>query len=93
MPFQYVHWIQSDNPIQSSLVISYRKGYGLGGWRSGNPEGSTVPDSVSKEKVHHLVEYLDNLVPSSPPTLARLLVQRDALLALLMWETSMRQEL
>ena len=45
---------------------------------------------VSVEKVHHLVEYLDSVVPSSPPTLARLMVERDALLALLMWETSMR---
>ena len=44
---------------------------------------------VSTEKFHHLVEYLDSLVPSSPPTLARLVVEHDALLALLMW-TSVR---
>ena len=78
----------SGNPIQSSLVSSYRKGYRLGAWRLGYLEGSAVP--ISKEKVHHLVEYLDSLVPSSPQTLARLVVERDALLALLMWETSMR---
>ncbi len=77
----------SGNPIQSSLVSSYLKGYRLGAWRSGYLEGSAVPISV--EKVHHLVECLDSLVPSSPPTLARLVVERDALLAL-MWETSMR---
>ena len=78
----------SGNPIQSSLVSSYRKGYRLGAWRSGYLEGSAVP--ISEVKVHQLVEYLDSLVPSSPPTLARLVVERDALLALLMWETSMR---
>ena len=78
----------SGNPIQSSLVSSYRKGYRLGAWRSGYLEGSAVPIRV--DKVHHLVEYLDSLVPSIPPTLARLVVERDALLALLMWETSMR---
>jgi len=44
---------------------------------------------VGVDIVHHLVEYLDWLVPSSPPTLARLVVERHALLALLMWETSM----
>ena len=49
-----------------------------------------MPTSV--DKVHHLVEYLDWLVPSSPPTLARLVVERHALLALLMWETSMREK-
>ena len=45
---------------------------------------------ISVNKVHHLVKYLGNLVPTSPPTLARLVVERDAQLALLMWETSMR---
>jgi len=45
---------------------------------------------ISVDKVHHRMEYLVSLVPSSPPTLARLVVERDALLALLMWETSMR---
>ncbi len=69
-------------------MSSYRKGYRLGAWRSGYLEGSAVPIRV--DKVHHLVEYLDSLVPSIPPTLARLVVERDALLALLMWETSMR---
>ena len=78
----------SGNPIQSSLVSSYRKGYRLGAWRSGYLEGSAVPISV--DKVYHLVEYLDSLVPSNPPTLARLVVERDALIALLMCETSMR---
>ena len=55
----------SGNPIQSSLVSSYRKGYRLGAWRSGYLEGSAVPISV--EKVHHLVEYLDSLVQPPPP--------------------------
>ena len=36
------------------------------------------------------MHYLNSLVPSSPPSLARLVVERDALLALLMWGTSMR---
>ena len=78
----------SGNPIQSSLVSSYGKGYRLGAWQSGYLEGSAVPISV--ERVHHLVAYLGSLVPSSPPTLARLVVEHDALLALLVWETSMR---
>ena len=38
----------SGNPIQSSLVSSYRKGYRLGAWRSGYLEGSAVPISVDK---------------------------------------------
>ena len=36
------------------------------------------------------MKYLDSLVPSSRPTLARLMVERDGLPPLLMWETSMR---
>ena len=48
----------SGNPVQSSLVSSYRKGYRLGAWRLDYLEGSAVPISV--EKVHHLVEYLDS---------------------------------
>ncbi len=36
------------------------------------------------------MKYLDSLVPSSLPTLARLMVERDGLPPLLMWETSMR---
>jgi len=44
-------------------VNRYRKGYRLGARQSGYLEGSVVPDS--EDTVHHLVEYLDSLVPSS----------------------------
>ena len=43
---------------------------------------------ITLDKVHHVIQYLDSLVPSSLPTLARLMVEHNALLALLTWETS-----
>ncbi len=40
------------------------------------------------------MEYLDSLLPmgKQPPTLARFVVERDALLALLIWETCIREK-
>lgn len=78
----------SGNPAQSSLVASYRKGYRLQVWRSGYQEGSAVP--IMEGKVHQLVDYLDSLLSKKPPIMTRLVLERDALLALLMWETSVR---
>ena len=49
-----------------------------------------MPIGHGVDKVHHLVEYLKCLMPSSPPTLATLVVERHALLALFIWEPSMR---
>ena len=80
--------VPSGNPVQSSLVASYRKGYRLQVWRSGYLEGSAVP--IRRGKVHQLVDYLDSLLSKKPPIMTRLLLERDALLALLMWETSVR---
>ena len=78
----------SGNPVQSSLVASWRKGYKLQAWRLGYLEGSAVP--ISEGKLHQLVDYLDQLLSRQPPTMTRLLLERDALSALLMWETSLR---
>ena len=78
----------SGNPIQFSLISSYRKGYKRQAWHSGYLEGSAVP--ISKSKVDQLIDYLDSLLLQEPSTMTRLLLQRDALLALLMWERAMR---
>ena len=78
----------ADNPVQSSLVASCRKGYRLQVWRSGYLEGSAV--AIRGDKLYQLVDYLDSLLSRNPDTITRLLLQRDALLALLMWETSLR---
>ncbi len=101
MPFQPVYWLQSHrrvaswtpeapsgNPVQSSLVSSYRKGYKLHAWRSGYLEGSAVP--INEDKVHKLVDYLDSLLAGNSPAMTKLVLERDALLVLLMWETTMR---
>lgn len=68
--------IPSGKPIQSSLVSSYCKGYILllSAWQSEYLEGLALPISV--DKVYHLV---DSLTPSSPPTLARLVVERNTI--------------
>jgi len=60
----------------------------LASWRQGYLEGSAVP--ISKDKVYQLVDYLDSLLSNKPPIMTRLVLERDALLALLMWETSLR---
>ena len=57
-------------------------------WCQGYLEGSAVP--INEGKLHQLVDYLDKLLSRQPLTMTRLLLERDALLALLMWETSLR---
>ncbi len=57
-------------------------------WRSGYLEGSAVP--INPSKVFQLVDYLDHGMQSSPAGLAQLLVERDIMLLLLMWETPLR---
>ena len=57
-------------------------------WRSGYLEGSAVP--IRSSKVFQLVDYLDQSMHSSPAGQAQLLLERDILLLLLMWETPLR---
>ncbi len=57
-------------------------------WRSGYLEGSAVP--INSSKVFQLVDYLDHGMQSSTAGLAQLLVERDIMLLLLMWETPLR---
>jgi len=78
----------SGNPVDSSLVAQYRKGYRLEAWRSGYLEGSAVP--MQAEKLYLLVDYLDHLVSGLPAGMPQLLLERDIVLILLMWETPMR---
>ena len=57
-------------------------------WRSGYLEGSAVP--IKSSKVFQLVDYLDHGMQSSTAGVAQLLVERDIMLLLLMWETPLR---
>ncbi len=72
----------------STYLTQYRKGYRMQAWRSGYLEGSAVP--INSSKVSQLVDYLDHGMQSSTAGLAQLLVQRDIMLLLLMWETPLR---
>lgn len=77
----------SGNPIHSSLISSWRRGYKLQIWRAGYLAGSAVP--MTEGKAHALVDYIDSLMANSEP-MTRLMLERDALLALVMWETPLR---
>lgn len=72
------------NPVVSTDLAQYRKGYRMQAWRSGYLEGSAVP--INSSKVFQLVDYLDHGMQSSTAGLAQLLVERDIMLLLLMWE-------
>lgn len=76
------------NPIQSAALQHYRKGYGLQIWRGGYLESSAVP--MTQDKVSQLLNYLDQQAATSMSPIQQLLFQRDALMALLMWETCLR---
>ena len=78
----------SGNPIQSSLITSYRKGYRMQAWRLGYLEGSAVP--ISEHKVFQLVDHIDSLLSPNLPAIMRVTLERDIMLVLLMWETSMK---
>ena len=78
----------SGNPVESSLVTQYRKGYKLEAWRSGYLEGSAVP--MTAGKILQLVGYLDMQIAGMPLGIKQLLLERDIVMQLLMWETTMR---
>ena len=52
------------------------------------PEGSAVP--ISSNKVFLLVDHLDHSMQSTPLGQQQLLVERDIMIILLMWETPLR---
>ena len=45
---------------------------------------------IKEGKVYQLVEYLDSLLAKKPSIMVRLVLERDALLALLLWDSSLR---
>jgi hypothetical protein len=77
----------SGNPVDSSLVAQYRNGYTLEAWRSGYLEGSAV--RMQAEKLSLLVDYLDHMISGLPAGMPQLILERDIVLILLMWETPM----
>ena len=76
------------NPVESTLIANYCKGYKLEAWRAGYLEGSAVP--MQLEKVTQLVDYLDQALADAQPGIPQLLIQRDIVLITLMWETALR---
>ncbi len=76
------------NPVHSADLQHYRKGYRMQAWRHGYQEASAVPMSI--DKTHQLIDYLDQKAASASSLCQRLLYERDALLALLMWDTCLR---
>ena len=76
------------NPILSTVIGNYRKGFRLQAWRSGYLEGSAVP--LTEDKVFQLVAYIDSLQPASTSPTAALALEHDAVLVLLWWESSLR---
>ena len=78
----------SGNPVDSTLLTQYRKGYRLEAWRAGYLEGSAVP--MQADKLFLLVDYIDSQLAGLPIGMPQLLLERDVVLILLMWETPMR---
>ena len=78
----------SGNPVESTLINQYRKGYRLEAWRSGYLEGSAVP--MHSSKVFQLVDHIDQLLVGTTSPVSQLTLQRDIVLLLLMLETPMR---
>ena len=78
----------SGNPLASTDLSHYRQGYKKEAWRAGYLAGSAVPMKDSKGNA--LTDYLDACIASKPAGLEQLILQRDAMLCLLMWETPRR---
>ena len=76
------------NPILSTDICQYRKGYKMQAWRLGYLEGLAVP--MSSDEVCSLVDHLDSCTSNSATPQQQLLLERDILLVLLMWETPLR---
>ncbi|KAL0019147.1 hypothetical protein WJX77_006289 [Trebouxia sp. C0004] len=78
----------SGNPVDSTLLTQYRKGYRLEAWRAGYLEGSAVP--MQGDNLFLLIDYLDSQPAGLPTGMPQLLLERDVVLILLMWEAPMR---
>jgi hypothetical protein len=77
------------NPLSSPEVTYYRRGYGLDLFRAGYEERSAVP--LSEPKLRTLLNHLDRCAAEpSVSAFRRLLLSRDAIGFLLMWQTTMR---
>ena len=79
----------SGNPVESTLINQYRKGYKLEAWRAGYLEGSAVP-FMQASKVFQLVDHIDSVLAGVSSPIGQLTLHRDIVLLLLMWETPMR---
>ena len=84
----WYHSTSTGNPVVSTDLTQYRKGYKMQAWRSGYLEGSAVP--LSSKKVFQLVDHLEHSMQSCPAGQQQLLIERDIMLILLMWETPLR---
>ena len=62
------------NPILSTIIGNYRKGYRLQAWHSGYLEGSAV--ALTEDKVFQLVAYIDSLQPASTSPTAALALDK-----------------
>lgn len=76
------------NPCASMLVQRYKKGYRRGMWEAGYQEKSAVP--IDEVKMHKLVDHIDALGLAAPSLFGKITSERDALLVVYEWSSSMR---
>ncbi|KAK9805249.1 hypothetical protein WJX72_008655 [[Myrmecia] bisecta] len=76
------------NPINSTLIADYRKGYRSQVWELGYEEGSAV--RMTQEKLVQLINYLDMAADQTSCVIEQLVLHRDAVMLLYMWESCMR---
>ncbi len=76
------------NAIKSIEVTQYRQGYRQKAFQIGYLEGSAVP--MTQEKVFQLVDYLDSAAAATPAGFKRLVLERNTVMILLMWESYLR---
>ena len=76
------------NPVQSIEVTQYRQGYRQKAFQLGYLEGSAVP--MTADKMCQLVDYLDSIVAATPAGFLRLVLERDIVMILLLWESYLR---
>ena len=78
------------NPCKSSLIQLYKQGYGKKLWRLGYQESSAVPLTV--EKLHRLVQHLDQQFNSDGKPMIKVIIVRDLVLTLYNWISTMRSK-
>ena len=78
----------SGNPTKSIEVPQYRQGYKQKAFQIGYLEGSAVP--MTGNKAFQLVDYLDSTAAATPAGFSRLVLERDIVMILLLWESYLR---